>query len=109
MSPRIHQVLRGGRVKYFMGETLRADRASDIAVAESTVSDSKLCVCRGFRCTLSGRESRAEPRFGKILIEFAQIFAHVHPAAAGCGLEMGGYMLGKARVRNGRTGIFVLG
>jgi len=44
MSPRIHQVLRGIGMKYFMGETLRADRASDIAVAESTVSDSKLYV-----------------------------------------------------------------
>jgi hypothetical protein len=30
MSPRIHQVLRGGGLKYFMGEMLRADRASDL-------------------------------------------------------------------------------
>jgi hypothetical protein len=30
MSPRIHQVLRGGAVKNFMGETFRADRASEM-------------------------------------------------------------------------------
>jgi hypothetical protein len=35
MSPRIHQVLRSNRVKYFMRETLRADRASDFIVAGS--------------------------------------------------------------------------
>jgi hypothetical protein len=59
MSPRIHQVLRANSVKYFIGETLRADRASESAVAESTVSDSKLYVGTGFRCTLLARESQA--------------------------------------------------
>src|ERR1700680_2464623 len=30
MSPRIHQVVRGSAVKYFMRETLRADRTSEL-------------------------------------------------------------------------------
>jgi hypothetical protein len=33
MSPGIHQVLRGDKVKYFMGETLRADCASEFIPA----------------------------------------------------------------------------
>jgi len=35
MSPRIHHVVRADGVKYFMGETLRADRASDSIPAGS--------------------------------------------------------------------------
>ena len=36
MSPRIHHVVRADGVKYFMGETLRADRASDCIPAGSS-------------------------------------------------------------------------
>ncbi len=82
MSPRIHQVVRGNGVKYFIAETIWADCASHKAAAESTVSDSKLCVETRIRCTLSARETQAGTRKFQNFNKAARTLAHIQPRFA---------------------------